>query len=294
MSGKEVNKRTVESFIKAGAFGLEFGTRKQLMQVYSAVLDDVAQERKKGITGQMSLFDFVQEEDRHEFELKLPNVGEYTKEELLAFEKEVLGVYVSGHPLEEYITFLQKNTSADTSHFQLDEEAEEVKVQDGSIVTIGGMITNITRKITKTNTTMAFLTLEDLFGTVEIVVFPRDYEKYRSLIIQDAKVLMKGRVSAEEERAAKLICTEIISMDDLPRELWIRFQNKEAFLNKEQELYKMLKKSDGKQEVVIYLSEERAVKRLGKNYGVNISGSLLEMLRSTFGEQQIKVVDKKR
>ena len=293
MSGKEVNKRTVESFIKAGAFGEEFGTRKQLMQVYNAVLDDVAQERKKGITGQMSLFDFVQEEDRHEFELKLPNVGEYTKEELLAFEKEVLGVYVSGHPLEEYLTLLQKNTSADTSHFQLDEETGEIKVQDGSIVTVGGIITAITRKVTKTNTTMAFLTLEDLFGTVEIVVFPRDYEKYRALITQDGKVLIKGRVSSEEERAGKLICTEIIDMDDLPREVWIRFENKETFLVKEKELYHLLSESDGKQEVVIYLSEERAVKRLGKNYGVNISNGLLSILRNAFGEEQVKIVDKK-
>ena len=177
--------------------------------------------------------------------------------------------------------------------FKLDEESGEIKAQDGSIVTIGGIITAITKKVTKTNTTMVFLTLEDLFGTVEIVVFPRDYEKYRALITQDGKVLIKGRVSAEEERAGKLICTEIISMDDLPREVWVRFENKEAFLAKEQQLYHLLSESDGKQEVVIYLSEERAVKRLGKNYGVDISGELLNRLRKVFGEEQVKLVDKK-
>lgn len=294
LSGKEVNKRTVESFIKAGAFGPEFGTRKQLMQVYVGVMDDVAQERKKGFTGQMSLFDFAAEEDRQEFEIRLPDVGEYSKEELLTFEKEVLGVYISGHPLEEYMSVLQKNTTADTLAFQLDEETGEVKAQDGDSVTLGGMLAAITRKTTKTNTTMAFLTLEDLLGTVEIIVFPRDYEKFRPLLVEDAKVLVRGRVSAEEDKAAKLICTEIISMDDLPRELWIRFQNKEAFLAEEEKLYELLSGSDGKQEVVIYLNEERAVKRLPKNRCVELSRELLNLLRKAYGEEQIKVVDKKR
>ncbi len=294
LSGKEVNKRTVESFIKAGAFDESFGTRKQLMQVYVGVMDDVAQERKKSFTGQMSLFDFASEEEKQEFEIRLPNVGEYTKEELLTFEKEVLGVYLSGHPLEEYMSVLKKNTTADTLAFQLDEETGEVKAQDGDTVTLGGMISGITRKTTKSNTTMAFLTLEDLLGTVEVIVFPRDYEKYRSLMVEDAKVLIKGRVSAEEDKAAKLICTEISSMDDLPRELWIRFKNKEVYLAEEEKLYEILSESDGKQEVVIYLEEERAVKRLPKNRCVDLSGTLLENLRQMYGEEQIKVVDKKR
>jgi len=294
LSGKEVNKRTVESFIKAGAFDASFGTRKQLMQVYVGVMDDVAQERKKSFTGQMSLFDFASEEDKQEFEIRLPNVGEYSKEELLDFEKEVLGVYLSGHPLEEYMSLLQKNTTADTLAFQLDEETGEVKAQDGDTVTLGGMISGITRKTTKNNTTMAFLTLEDLLGTVEIIVFPRDYEKYRSVIAEDAKVLVKGRVSAEEDKAAKLICTEILSMDDLPRELWIRFKNKDAFFAEEEKLYEILSGSDGKQEVVIYLEEERAVKRLPKNRCVALNADLLENLKKSYGEEQIKVVDKKR
>ena len=294
LSGKEVNKRTVESFIKAGAFDGSFGTRKQLMQVYAGVMDDVATERKKSFTGQMSLFDFASEEDKQEFEIRLPNVGEYSKEELLDFEKEVLGVYLSGHPLEEYMSLLQKNTTADTLAFQLDEETGEVKAQDGDTVTLGGMISGITRKTTKNNTTMAFLTLEDLLGTVEIIVFPRDYEKFRSVITEDAKVLIKGRVSAEEDRAAKLICTEIVSMDDLPRELWIRFKNKDSFFAGEEKLYGILSGSDGKQEVVIYLEEERAVKRLPRSKCVALSAELLETLKKAYGEEQIKIVDKKK
>jgi DNA polymerase-3 subunit alpha len=141
---------------------------------------------------------------------------------------------------------------------------------------------------------MAFLTLEDLLGTVEIIVFPRDYEKFRGVITEDAKVLIRGRVSAEEDKAAKLICTEILSMDDLPRELWIRFKNKDVFFEEENHLYEMLSGSDGKQEVVIYLEEERAVKRLPKNRCVALSVDLLESLKKAYGEEQIKVVDKKR
>jgi len=294
LSGKEVNKRTVESFIKAGAFDSSFGTRKQLMQVYVGVMEGVTQQRKKDTEGQISFSEWMGEENKQEFEVRLPNVGEYTKEELLNFEKEVLGVYISGHPLEQYMSVLQKNTTADTLAFQLDEETGEVKANDGDTVTLGGMISGITRKTTKTNTTMAFLTLEDLLGTVEIIVFPRDYERYRGLIMEDAKVLIKGRVAAEEDKAAKLICTEIISMDDLPRELWIRFQNKEEFLAQEEKLYEMLAGSDGKQEVVIYLNEERAVKRLPRNRCVELSGNLLDTLKKAYGEEQIKVVDKKR
>lgn len=293
LSGKEVNKRTMESFIKAGAFGPEFGTRKQLMQVYIAVMDGVAMERKKGLTGQMTLFDFAAEEDRQEFEVRMPNVGEYTKEELLAFEKEVMGVYVSGHPLEHYMSVLKKNTTADTLAFQLDEETGTAKATDGESVVLGGMLAGITRKTTKNNTTMAFLTLEDLFGTVEVILFPRDYEKYRSLLSEDAKVLIRGRVSAEEDKAAKLIATEITELSELPRELWIRFKNKQAFFEQEEELYRLLSESDGKQEVVIYLGEEKAIKRLPKNRCVEITEELLLRLQEVFGETQVKIVDKK-
>ena len=294
LSGKEVNKRTVESFIKAGAFGEEFGTRKQLMQVYVGVMDGVAQERKKGLEGQLSFADCFAQDSNKEFEVRLPNVGEFTKEELLAFEKEVLGVYVSGHPLENYMAVLRKNTTTDTLAFQLDEETNEVKVNDGETVVLGGLIAGITRKTTKNNTTMAFLTLEDIFGTVEVILFPRDYEKYRTLLSEDAKVLIKGRVSAEEDKAAKLICMEITELSELPRELWVRFENKEAFTAREEELYGLLAESDGKQEVVIYLNEEKAMKRLPKNRSVEITEDLLAVLKTAFGEEQIKVVDKKR
>lgn len=294
MADKDINKRMLESLIKAGAFDSIPGTRKQLMHVYAGVMDDVQHGRKKNMAGQLSLFDFAGEEEKEEFEIRLPNVGEYTSEEILAFEKEVLGIYLSGHPLERYMPLLKRNTTVDTLAFQLDEETGEAKVRDGEMATIGGMLVGMTRKTTKTNSTMAFLTLEDMFGTVEVIVFPKDYEKYKTHLQEEGKLLVHGRVSAEEDKAAKLICMELTPLTELPRELWVRFQTKRAYLAAEEHLYRLLAESDGNSEVCIYLEAERAVKRLPKNRSVEITEDLLKRLISEYGEEQIKVVEKKR
>lgn len=292
LSGREVNKRTVESFIKSGAFDSLHATRKQMMHVYTSVLDDVSQEKKKAITGQMSLFDFLEEDDKISITSAMPDVGEFAKEELLAYEKEILGVYLSGHPLEAYEGLLVKNVTALTTDFESEEETGEPKKQDGELVRVGGIITEITRKTTRTNSMMAFLTLEDLVGTVEVIVFPKDYEKYKEQIREDNKVFIKGRVSADEERAAKLVCSEVLSFDEVPRELWIRYKNKEAFQKEEAWLYETLRAYDGKNTVVIYCEEEKVMKRLPKNYTISIEESLIFTLNGKYGKEYIKVVEK--
>ena len=146
MSNKEVNKRTIESFIKSGALDSLPGTRKQKFLVSAALLDQKNKEKKNSMEGQMSLFDFVEEEEKEQFQITFPDVGEYTKEELLAFEKEMLGVYVSGHPLEEYMDLWKKNVTAVSSDFVVNEEEGTARVRDGAYVTIGGMITEKTVK----------------------------------------------------------------------------------------------------------------------------------------------------
>ena len=292
LSGKEVNKRTLENFIKSGAFDSLGGTRKQFMQVYEQVLDQISQDRKNSLTGQMSLFDLLSGEEKEEFELRLPNVGEYEKEEKLAFEKEVLGVYISGHPLEEYTERWKKNITAVTGDFQPDEETGAPKVRDGSRAVVGGMITAKTIKYTKTNKIMAFLTLEDLVGTVEIVVFPRDYEKNVRFMDVDAKVFIQGRVSAEDDKASKLICENIYPFDSVPRELWFQFENKEAFLAQEEQLYQDIRDSDGKDAVVIYIRSPKAVKKLGPSKNVRINQELLDNLYEKYGKDNVKVVEK--
>lgn len=292
MTGKDVNKKAIENFIKAGAFDELPGNRRQKMMVYAQILDAIVQEKKNMMAGQMSLFDFVSEEEKTAYEIHMPDVEEYPKEAKLAFEKEVLGIYISGHPLEEYETCWRKNISAVTTDFMPDEESGQPKVRDGQQVIVGGMITEKTIKYTKTNKVMAFLTLEDLLGTVEIVVFPRDYEKNVRLMEIDEKVFIKGRVSVEEERASKVICESMYSFEDVPRELWLQFETKESFLSREQELYEDLKEADGKDGVVIYIKSPKAIKRLGASKSIRISQDLLARLYEKYGKDNVKVVEK--
>jgi DNA polymerase-3 subunit alpha len=292
MAGKDVNKRTIENFIKSGAFDCLGGTRKQYMYVYSSLLGQITHEKKSSMAGQMTLFDIVGEEQKKEFEIRLPDVGEFSKEELLAFEKEVLGIYVSGHPLEEYEEKWRKSISATSLDFQYDEETGHTKVRDGAKEIIGGMITAKTIKYTKNNQVMAFLTLEDLMGTVEIVVFPRDYERNQSYLNEDSKVFVQGRVSEEDEKASKLICERIIPFDETVRELWIQYPDKAACLSDEQNLLELLRYSEGHDRVVVYCAKEKAVKRFAKNQNVHVDGELVSRLQALYGESRVRVVEK--
>ena len=293
MSMKEaLNKRAIEHFIKSGALDCLGGTRKQFMAIYIQIVEHVNQEKKYAMTGQMTLFDLVDEEQKSEFEIKLPDVGEYTKENKLAFEKEVLGIYISGHPLEEYEEKWRKNISVTTADFQPNEETGRTNVHDGAKEIIGGMITDRTIKATKTNQMMAFITVEDLFGTVEVVVFPRDYEKNREYLEIDQKVFVRGRVSEEDEKASKLICEKIIPFEQTRKELWIQFPNKASYLDNEQIVYGYLADSEGDDEVVIYCQAERAVKRLPRNKNIQINPQILSRLMNHFGEKRVKVVEK--
>ena len=292
LSGKEVNKRTIENFIKSGAFDSLGGTRKQFMMIYVQIVDQVNQERKYSMTGQMSLFDLVGEDQKAEFDIPLPKVGEYEKETKLAFEKEVLGVYLSGHPMEEYEEKWRKNITRTTLDFQLDDETGRTKVHDGAREVVGGMITSKTIKYTKNNKTMAFITLEDLAGSVEIVIFPRDYEKNQQYLNEEGKVFVKGRVSEEDEAASKLICETVIPFEQTKRELWLQYADKSAYLAREQELFDMLKDSDGQDTVVIYCKKEKAVKRLSANRNVNADRILYSKLTNYLGESCVKVIEK--
>lgn len=289
MLGKDVNKRTVESFIKSGAMDSLHATRRQLMMVYAQVMDQVTQERKKSMTGQLSLFDFVSDEDKAEFDVHYPKVGEYDKELKLAFEKEVLGIYISGHPLEEYEKLLLKNVTAVTTDFYVDDETGSTRVRDNQNVIIGGMITSKTVKVTKNNKLMAFISLEDLVGVVEVIVFPNDYERHQKYLEEDQKVYIRGRVSASEDQQAKLICERIIPFDELPKEIWIKFDNKDVYMQREAELCRMLEPESGNDRIVIFCAREKAVKRLENRYAVQGDGRVLEMLREAFGGENVKL-----
>ena len=287
-----VNKRAIENFIKAGALDCLEGNRRQKMLVYSQIVDSIAQEKKNSFAGQMSLFDLVSDEEKKEYEIRMPDVEEYDKEMILAFEKDVLGIYLSGHPLERYRNIMEKMISAKTTDFQPDEESGIPKVYDGQKVIIGGMITEKTIKYTRNNKVMAFLTVEDLLGTVEIVVFPRDYEKWQAMLNEDARVFVQGRVNAEDDKPSKLILEKVRAFEDMPQELWIQFKDKAEYAEKEQELLETLKEYAGVSAVVIYLKDVNAMKRLPAGYHARISDSLTGELRKKYGESNVKVVER--
>ena len=287
-----VNKRAIENFIKAGALDCLEGNRRQKMLVYGQIVDSIAQEKKNSFAGQMSLFDLVSDEEKKEYEIRMPDVEEYDKEMILAFEKDVLGIYLSGHPLERYRNIREKMISAKTTDFQPDEESGIPKVYDGQKVIIGGMITEKTIKYTRNNKVMAFLTVEDLLGTVEIVVFPRDYEKWQAMLNEDARVFVQGRVNAEDDKPSKLILEKVRAFEDMPQELWIQFKDKAEYAEKEQELLETLKGYAGVSAVVIYLKDVNAMKRLPAGYHARISDSLTGELRKKYGESNVKVVER--
>ncbi len=293
MTGKEVNKRVVENLIKAGALDSLGGTRQQYIMAYAGIMDSTAQSQKTMMTGQMSLFDLVDEDQKESFQAKLPDVGEYPKELLLSFEKEVLGIYVSGHPLEEYEERWRKNITAVTSDFQLDEETNRTRVRDGQQVILGGMISGKTVKYTKNNRVMAFLQLEDLVGTVEVVVFPNVYEKNTAALTEDARIFVSGHVDAGDDRAAKLICDRIVPFEAAKRELWIQFPDQKNCLEREPELLALLSDSDGQDSVVLYAAEEKSMKRLPAGQTVDAGSALIEKLEKSFGKGNVKVVEKR-
>ncbi|SCX92525.1 DNA polymerase-3 subunit alpha [Pseudobutyrivibrio sp. AR14] len=293
VSNYDANKRTIENLIKSGALDSMEGNRRQKCLIFPSILDSVNSGKKNNIQGQMSLFDFANDEQKEDLKIALPEAEEFDKEIKLALEKELMGVYVSGHPLDDYIGLLEKNITAKASQFMVDDETGQAAVEDDSVVVIGGMISGVTIKYTKQSKAMAFINLEDLTGTVEVVIFPNSYEKARSLISEGNKVFIQGRVQVEEEKDAKLICQDIKSFDDCGREVWIRFANKDAYEAAEGQLTEIIRQMDGSDGLAIYLTEEKAIKRMGPNWTLAASLENLEVLYQNFGQENVQVVEKK-
>ena len=292
MTNKEVNRRTIENFIKSGAMDSLPGTRRQKVAVAPVLLDNKARERKNAWEGQMSLFDLVSEEEKKEYQVSFPDVGEYSKEELLAFEKNILGVYISGHPLDDYEGIWRKNITATAADFIVDEETEEAAVKDGMKAVVGGLVAGKVVKTTRSNQLMAFITLEDLMGSVEVIVFPKNYEADRDILTEDSKIFIKGRVSLGDEPVGKLVCEQVIPFAKVPRELWLQFEDKEMYQAMEGTILGILKESEGPDSVVIYLKKERAKKILPANWKVEAAGELLDTLVCKLGEKNVKLIEK--
>lgn len=293
----ELNKRAVESLIKAGAMDGFEGTRKQMMSVYVQVMEHVRNEKKKEYMGQMTLFDIAQEEEKQSFDITFPRgMGEYPKEMILAFEKEVLGFYISGHPLENYAGMWDKMIEAKTTDFYLDDDAAldgeggTVRVEDNAKTSIGGIITSKRMQYTKRNEAMAFLMVEDLVGSVEVIVFPKAYRTYSQKLVEDAKVIIKGRVSLEEDKDGKLICEKVIPFEEISRTLWLQFACEAGYEGEFGKVKEFLDVSDGKDAVKLYFADTKKVLTLPANRAVNADRELQGRLERILGKENVRVV----
>lgn len=300
LSNKEANKRTIESFIGAGAFDGFGYNRKQMMLIYPKIIEQVGQDKKNAMTGQMSLMDFLGEEEKSDFKIHYPDVEEFSKEDLLAKEKEMLGIYISGHPLDEYLDVIDKRVNAKSTDFVPDEETGQTKAKDKIPYTVGGMIENIMVKTTRNGDSMAFITLEDLYGTVEVVVFPRDYSRYKNLIVKDSKVLIKGNASVTEEEG-KLLLSEMhtfeeikLDMDAENKELWICFKDESEYNVNEQRFLNILGEYPGRTQVMVMLKNPRSMKRMGNRYKVLAGTAILERLSAEWGADNVLIREKKK
>ena len=291
---KDINKRAIENFIKAGCFDSFGFTRKQLIHIYMDVMDKITNDKKSAISGQLSLFDLAGQNDKADYMIRVPDVGEFDKETLLNFEKEVLGIYISGHPLEEYSDFMNANITARSSDFEIDDDGK-VLVEDNSMQTIGGIISKITTKTDKKGQLMAFITLEDLIGIVEVIVFARTYQENRACIEEGKKVLIKGRASTSADADGKLICDQIIDMAGFHKELWIQFKDADEYRKNERYITDLstIDELKGDTPIVIYVKEVRQMKRMDAKYNVNASTEFVAVLKQRFGPDNVKVTYKK-
>lgn len=301
-----INKRAVESLIKAGAFDEFKIFRSKLLAVHEKIMDSVANQRKRNIDGQISLFGAIEEQDSSVFEVQYPNIREFDKKTMLAMEKEMTGLYITGHPLDEYDKSLKLQTTTviekiinsrevleeNVLESELDIQAPAYSFSDGERVVVGGIISSVSRKVTRNNTIMAFITLEDLTGTIEAIVFPKTLEKINSLINEEQLVIIKGRVSIREEEMPKLICEDIQPLEKIDSsKIYLKIDD----VSKMREITKILKVliSEYKGETPLYLfaAKERQTFRASKDLWVNLNEGALEFLREKFGEENVKVVE---
>ena len=287
-----INKKGLEALIKSGALDGLAGTRREKMAVYEQVLDSISHEKHSKMAGQLSLFDIAPKDELSTLEVKMPVLGEFDVETKLAFEKEMLGVYLSGHPLESYQDMLKSVCNATSLDFAYDEEEGMVNVAPGKDYILGGIASVVNIKLTRNNQRMAFITLEDLVGSVEVIVFPRDFEKYKDLIEEGRKYIIAGKASLEENDAAKLIAGKIIPFEEVPREVWLQFENKAELEKVEDELNKIFEGNKGNARVMLYCREERQVKRVNTVRGISYAEAVIDELKSKLGCDNVKIVVK--
>ena len=262
--GEAVNKKCIESLIRAGAFDNMGKTRCTLIASYEQIIDTIADSQKKNFTNQITMFDISNsEEDIQKMKYNYMEMDEFSEKELLSMEKEMLGIYISGHPLEKYRKQLDEVTNFNTA--QIEEAMEQMTagekcdLQDGQSVKLAGVITKIKKKFTKSNKVMAFVTIEDLYGSCELIVFESCYNKCSNLLIEESLILCEGRISIRDENDITIIANQItelksnsqrrlvIDITDLPEETKEKLRGTIKFFEGEQNNLKVNVKTNGKE-----------------------------------------------
>ena len=287
-----LNKKGMEALIKSGALDRLSGTRREKMAVYERVIESTAHEKHSKMAGQLSLFDIAPKEELSALEVKMPVLGEFDIETKLAFEKEMIGIYLSGHPLENYQDMLRNICNATSMDFIYDEEEERVNVRAEKNYILGGIASGVNIKLTRNNQRMAFITLEDLVGSIEVIVFPRDFEKYKNLIEEGGKFVISGKASIEENTDAKLIAGKIIPFEEIPREVWLQFENRNRLEEAEAEFNEIFVANRGNAKVMLYCRQEKQVKQVNVVKGISYREPVIALLKSKLGDENVKVVVK--
>ncbi len=294
-----LNKRQIESLIKCGAFDSLNCKRSQLMVVYEQIIDGVLYQKRRNVDGQVSLFDSSLgiESENDMYSEELPNIDEFSQKDILAMEKEMMGIYLSGHPLSEYESLLDDNTTTNCNeifeaHEGISDVEQQSDIKDGSQVIVGGIIIKKQRKITKNDNTMAFLTLEDLYGAIEVIVFPKIYNKFMQYISEDSIVLIYGTLSMAEEETPKIICNKIVPLLEVKKnsKLYLQVESKEHYKDAKNDIYRILETSKGNNEVLVYSKLEKAKMIIQKDYWVNLKNNdLINKLITLLGNDNVIV-----
>ena len=300
-----VNKRAIESLIKSGALDVFNVFRSKMLAVFEKAIDSIVSERKRNIEGQMNLF--ALSEDTVDLpKITYPNIKEFSKANLLAMEKEMTGLYLTGHPLDEYKSSLEMQVSVtiddiNKSHAILEEGisdnleenllSEDLILQDNDKVVVGGILTEINRKVTRKNTLMAFLKLEDLTGTIEVVVFPKILERLNNVIQQDKLVIVKGRVNIREEEVPKIICDDISGLEKINNnKIFIRISKKSDLKEAKIKIQRSIKENNGSTPIYVFILDENRTYRLPIDLWVDDEDMAVNLLKDEFGEENVKLV----
>ena len=306
IDSSSVNKRAIESLIKAGALDGFNVYRSKLLAVFEKIMDSASNERKRNIDGQISLFGMS--EDTIDIpKIVYPNIKEFDKRHILSMEKEMTGLYLSGHPLDEYKKALKLQTSTtvetieksynlflESLNTEYDDNiiSDETIINDNDTVILGGILTEVNQKVTRNNTMMAFLKLEDLTGTIEVIVFPRTLDRLRDVIKEDALVKIKGRVSIKEDELPKLICEHIDGLEKVNgNKVYIRVENEKSLREVTIKLKDIVKDYSGDTPIYLFVADKRQSYRLSRDKWVKEDDELLDILKQQFGEENVKFIE---